>query len=97
MVEPVIGASRDVGLGNRILGQNAPAHCSLGTKITQAPRQLSTGKKTKCRNGHGAHETGTARTNPVVARTKWRAESPFGEPPCRSGSIECGETAIVSP
>ena len=38
-----------------------------------------------------------ARTNPVVARTKWRTESPFGEPPCRSGSIECGVTAIVSP
>ncbi len=81
MVEPVIGATnRDVGLGSRILGLNAPGHCSLGTKITQAPRQPSTGKKTKCRNGHGAHETGTARTNPVVARTKWRAGAFYSEP-----------------
>ena len=98
MVEQAKGTRRVVGLGSRILGKNAPAHCPLDAKLTQVPGQPSTRKKsTKCRNGHGAHETGMARTNPVVTRTKWRAESPFGAPPCRSGSIVSGETAIVSP
>lgn len=82
MVEPVIGATnRDVRLGSRILGRNAWGHDCLNQIKPTSRTTVNAKKTTKCRNGHSAHETGTARTNPVVARTKWRAAAPYSEPP----------------
>jgi len=66
MVAQAKGTSRDVGLGSRILGPNAPVRCPLDKKLTQIPRTTVNRKKKdkmpkwarRARNGHGAHQSG---------------------------------------
>lgn len=49
MGEEAKGTSLDMGLGSRILGQNALHPLPFRHNVTQVPGQLSTGKKsTKC-------------------------------------------------